>query len=196
MWLSSTPQWKLCWNVAFGSILLAIPPLWLHGDHSKFYLCDFVVYRVLFNSPFSSHHNPARYVDIVFPITNCFFWYKSQFVPVLPEAPSHPSMCLVDGEQEGGGWGEGHLPWAPRREVKVELLTWLRGEVPSVHELLVSRWGQGNYLFFIMATCHQGWFYWFWICDNYCRDVAEVHFWFTDKPGPSNTYCKDLGKLL
>lgn len=101
MWLPSTPQWKLCWNVAFWSILLAIPPLWLHGDHSKFYLCDFVVYRVLFNSPFSSHHNPARYVDIVFPITNCFLWYKSQFVPVFPEAPFHPSMCLVDGEQEG-----------------------------------------------------------------------------------------------
>lgn len=107
MWLPSTPQWKLCWNVAFWSILLAISPLWLHDDHSKFYLCDFVVYRVLFNSPFSSHHNPARYVDIVFPITNCFLWYRSQFVPVLPEAPSHPSMCLVDGKQEGLGGGRG-----------------------------------------------------------------------------------------
>jgi len=195
VWLPSTPQWKLCWNVAFWSILLAIPPLWLHGDHSKFYLCDFVVYRVLFNSPFSSHHNPARYVDIVFPITNCFLYTSpssSQFSLRLPST----QVCAWLMESKRGGWGEGHLPWAPCREVKVELLTWLRGEVPSLHELLVLRWGQGNYLFFIMATCHQGWFYWFWICDNYCRDVAEVHFWFTDKPGPSNTYCKDLGKLL
>ena len=61
---------KALLKCGFSECSVSQSSLWLHGDHSKSYLCDFVVYRALFNIPFSSHHNSAKNVDIAFPITN------------------------------------------------------------------------------------------------------------------------------